>query len=102
MLFPSRLEGFGMAPAEALACGRPVVTTDVAALPEVVDDGANGFLVRKDDVQGYADRVRTLGEDAALRKRFGEHGREKIVSTFGYDQLGNGMVSVYQRVIKGR
>lgn len=102
MLFPSRLEGFGMAPAEALACGRPVVTTDVAALPEVVDDGANGFLVRKDDVQSYANRVRVLGEDAALRKRFGEHGREKIVSTFGYDQLGNGMVSVYGRVMKTR
>lgn len=99
MLFPSRLEGFGMAPAEALACGRPVVTTDIAALPEVVDDGVNGFLVAKNDVQGYAERVRALGEDESLRRRFGEHGREKIVNTYGYDQLGNGMAAVYRRVL---
>ena len=99
MLFPSRLEGFGMAPAEALACGRPVVTTNATALPEVVDDGLNGFLVERDDVTGYAMQVRTLGEDAHLRRRFGEHGREKVVQTFGYDQLAAGMLGVYGRVL---
>lgn len=102
MLFPSRLEGFGMAPAEALACGRPVVTTDATALPEVVDDGLNGFLVQRDDVPGYAERVRILGEDAGLRQRFGEHGREKVVRTFGYDQLAAGMIGVYQRLLNAR
>ncbi len=49
LLFPSRLEGFGIAPAEALACGRPVVTTDASALPEVVDHGQNGFLCPRND-----------------------------------------------------
>ena len=99
MLFPSRLEGFGMAPAEALACGRPVVTTDATALPEVVDDGLNGFLVGRDDVAGYAERVGMLGEDAIVRQRFGEHGRAKVVQTFGYDQLAAGMIGVYQRLV---
>ncbi|NTU79962.1 MAG: glycosyltransferase family 4 protein [Chloroflexales bacterium] len=99
LLFPSRLEGFGIAPAEALACGRPVVTTNISALPEVVDDGDNGFLVARDDVPGYAERVRALGEDAALRRRFGEHGREKVVKSFGYDQLGNGFRALYERLL---
>ena len=100
LLFPSRLEGFGMAPAEALACRRPVVTTDSSALPEVVDQGLNGFLVPPDDVQGYAERVRELGEDGTLRRRFGEHGREKIVRCFGYDQLGGGFKALYERLVK--
>jgi glycosyltransferase involved in cell wall biosynthesis len=99
LLFPSRLEGFGIAPAEALACGRPVVTTDASALPEVVDHGQNGFLCPRNDVAAYAARVQQLGEDAGMRKRFGEHGREKVVRSFGYDQLASGLIGVYERLL---
>jgi glycosyltransferase involved in cell wall biosynthesis len=99
LLFPSRLEGFGIAPAEALACGRPVVTTNASALPEVVDHGENGWLCPRDDVDAYAEAVRRLGEDAAMRRRFGEHGREKVVRSFGYDQLANGLIAVYRKLL---
>jgi glycosyltransferase involved in cell wall biosynthesis len=99
LLFPSRLEGFGIAPAEALACGRPVVTTDASALPEVVDHGENGLLCPRDDVAAYAAAVQRLGEDAALRRRFGEHGCEKVARSFGYDQLAGGLIGVYERLL---
>jgi glycosyltransferase involved in cell wall biosynthesis len=99
MLFPSRLEGFGIAPAEALACGIPVVTTNISALPEVVDDGQSGFLVSINDVQAYAQSVRTLGEDAAMRRRFGEFGRSKVVQHFGYDMLGSQFLALYQSLL---
>ncbi|PDW01580.1 glycosyltransferase family 4 protein [Candidatus Viridilinea mediisalina] len=99
LLFPSRLEGFGIAPAEALACGRPVVTTNAGALPEVVDEGQSGFLVARDNVAAYAEKVRILGEDAALRRRFAEFGREKVVAQFGYEQLGEGFRALYARLL---
>jgi glycosyltransferase involved in cell wall biosynthesis len=102
LLFPSRLEGFGIVPAEALACGRPVVTTNTSALPEVVDHGENGFLAPLNDIRQYANYVRQLGEDAALRRRFGEHGREKVVRCFGYDMLGSEFVALYRRLLEGK
>jgi glycosyltransferase involved in cell wall biosynthesis len=99
LLFPSRLEGFGIAPAEALACGRPVVTTNASALPEVVDHGRSGYLVARDDVAQYAEAVRRLGEDARLRQQFGEFGREKVVRKFGYPVLAAAFGRLYQRLI---
>jgi glycosyltransferase involved in cell wall biosynthesis len=100
LLFPSRLEGFGIAPAEALACGRPVVTTDASALPEVVDPGQNGWLCPRDDVAAYAEATRRLGEDSAMRRNFGEHGRAKVAQSFGYDQLAGGLLAVYERLLR--
>ncbi len=99
VLFPSRLEGFGIVPAEGLACGRPVVTTNTSALPEVVDHGDNGLLVSRDDVAGFAEAVQRLGDDPALRRRFGEHGREKVAHTFGYRQLGEGFARLYRALL---
>lgn len=100
LLFPSRLEGFGIAPAEALACARPVVTTNASALPEVVDHAQNGLLVARDDVAGYAAAVQELGEDAPRREQYGLHGREKVVRLFGYVPLGSGFVQLYRDLLK--
>ena len=99
LLFPARVEGFGIVAAEAGACGRPVVTTNASALPEVVDDGRSGFLCHIDDVDDYADKVRRLGQDAELRREMGLHGRDKVTANFGYAQLASGLISVYEQLL---
>jgi glycosyltransferase involved in cell wall biosynthesis len=99
LLFPARVEGFGIVAAEASACGRPVVTTNASALPEVVEDGVTGWLCPMNDVAAYAERVQQLGDDANLRHRMGEAGRRKVVATFGYPQLAAGLIRVYERVL---
>ena len=65
-VFPSLYEGFGLPPLEAMACGTPVVTSDVSALPEVVGDAA--LLIDPLDVDALTDAIRRLWADEALRE----------------------------------
>ena len=64
-VFPSRYEGFGLPPLEALACGTPVVGSDVASIPEVVGDA--GVLLPPDDVEGMAGALIQLAVDDDFR-----------------------------------
>ena len=71
-VFPSLYEGFGLPPLEAMACGVPVLTSNVCALPEVVGDAA--ILVDPLSVEDIAGGLRALVEDSAQRTRLREKG----------------------------
>ena len=77
LLFPSRLEGFGYAVAEAMACGKPVVCTNGSSLPELVIDGSGGLLCEQDNADDFIDKVRALGRNEELRQSMGEFNRRK-------------------------
>jgi glycosyltransferase involved in cell wall biosynthesis len=64
-VYPSLYEGFGWPPLEAMACGTPVVTSNVSALPEVVGDAA--IMTDPLDVDGLAEAIRRLWNDEGLR-----------------------------------
>jgi glycosyltransferase involved in cell wall biosynthesis len=64
LVFPSLYEGFGLPPVEAMACGTPVLTSNVCSLPEIVRDA--GILVDPLDTEAIADGMRRLTEDEAL------------------------------------
>ena len=71
-VFPSLYEGFGLPPLEAMACGVPVLTSNVCALPEVMGDAA--ILVDPLSVEDIAGGLRSLIEDSAQRVRLREKG----------------------------
>jgi glycosyltransferase involved in cell wall biosynthesis len=73
-LYPSRYEGFGLPPLEAMACGCPVVTTPVGAVPEFAAHGRNALLVEPGDVEGMADAIEDLLDHASLRRGLAEEG----------------------------
>lgn len=75
LLFPSLYEGFGLPVLEAMACGTPVLTSNVTALPEVVDNA--GVLIDPYEVEAIAEGIRRLVEDSALREELRRRGLER-------------------------
>jgi glycosyltransferase involved in cell wall biosynthesis len=75
VVFPSLYEGFGLPAVEAMACGTPVLTSNVCSLPEIVGDA--GILVDPQDIEAIADGIRRLVEDASLIDDLRQRGLER-------------------------
>lgn len=99
-LLPSAQESFGLAALEAMACGVPVVASRVGGLPELVDDGVTGFLHARDDLQGMAESICRMLEDAALHQRMSDAAVQSARSRF-CDELIVPMYEAFYREILG-
>jgi glycosyltransferase involved in cell wall biosynthesis len=79
--FPTRLEGFGMTPAEAMACETPVVTTNAKGVRDVVSDDT-GFRVEVDDVNDFTEKLKFLLKDGTARSAMGRRAAKRIRENF--------------------
>ena len=95
--FPSLYEGTGGAAIEAMALGLPIVTSDIDAMREVVDDGRNALLVRRTRPP-LADAIAALLDDPARRLAFGASSREIFEARFTLERSARAMVELYDRV----
>jgi len=81
---PTRLEPFGNVFVEAMWQQLPIVATRVGALPDIVKDGVNGFLVAPDDDGALAERLCTLLDDPARCATFGAKGRTRAAERYDW------------------
>lgn len=79
LIVPSRKDVRPLAVLEAMACGVPVIASAVEGIPDLVNDGEFGFLVKKDDIDGFTMKIAELFDDPALRKRLSENARRVAV-----------------------
>jgi glycosyltransferase involved in cell wall biosynthesis len=94
--FPSLYEGFGMPVLEAMACGTPVVTSNVSALPEVAGDA--GLLVNPYAPEAIGEALAELLESAARREDLSRRGLERA-RRFTWPQVAEQTVRVYKQIL---
>ena len=81
-VLPSFAEGVPVVLMEAMAAGLPVVTTKIAGVPELVEDGVSGRLVSPGDVSALADALKEMSQDPIRNSEMGAAGRATVVSEF--------------------
>jgi len=100
--YPSLWEGFGLTPAEAQACGKPVVAFNISAVPEVVKNRETGILVPPKDCAELASAIIQLLSDKKERERMGHKGRQRVLRLFSWDNAAAETVKVYQKALELR
>jgi len=98
-IYPSREEPFGLSIVEAMACGVPVVTTNVYGPSEIITQDVDGLAVNPDDVNALVNAVHTLLDDEQLRIVMGEEGRKTVKKRFDINQHLENLVGIYQDLL---
>ena len=85
-VMPSRWEGFGLAAAEAMSAGLPVIAARAAGLRELVVDGQTGILVEADEAEEVARSIEVLACDPRRRAEMGQAGAARAAESFGIER----------------
>ena len=96
MVYPSIYEGFGLPPLEAMACGTPVITSNVASLPEVV--GAAGITLAPKDIEGLADAINLIVSDSDFARQLSAKGLLQA-KCFSWEKTADQTVAIYRQVL---
>lgn len=92
----SRWEGFGIVLLEAMAAEKPIVATNVEAIPEVVEDGVTGFLCPLDDDETIAEKIIWFLRNKEAAIEFGKKGRERLDLVFSIEASMEKLYRVYE------
>jgi glycosyltransferase involved in cell wall biosynthesis len=94
-LYPSRQEALGLSLIEAMACGVPVVTTNVFGPSEIVTHGRDGMAVKPGDLKALSETVRELLTDSQLRSRLGHNARKTVEKRFDLRKHAERLLLLY-------
>ncbi|MFS0687891.1 N-acetyl-alpha-D-glucosaminyl L-malate synthase BshA [Sporosarcina sp. 179-K 8C2 HS] len=98
MFLLSEKEAFGLVLLEGFACGVPAIATDIGGIPEVIEDGKNGFLVGLGDVETAAKKAKLLLEDPVLHESFRQNALQTVDDKFNSASIVLQYEELYYRV----
>lgn len=93
-------EGFGLSVLEAMSLGLPVIATRIGGLPELVEDGKNGFLVNPKDDRGLAEKIKYFMEHKDQLEKMGGEGRVRAQEQFKLSKMLNKYMEIYENALK--
>jgi len=96
---PTLYENLPIRVLEAMACGVPVVASNVCAIPEAIDNGVNGMLIQPGSVDELADAICCLLGDPNLRRKMGENARKTVLERFDWNVNAVKTVEVYRQIL---
>jgi glycosyltransferase involved in cell wall biosynthesis len=99
-VLPSYFEGMGRVLLEAMAMEKPVVGTRVGGIPDLIEEGLNGFLVSPGSSKELASAVLKILSDKALAAKMGQEGRKKMTDRFSAESMVRSIEEVYRDLLK--
>jgi len=98
-ILPSYSEGLPITMLEAMATGLPIIATPVGAIPEIIEDGINGFLVKSGDYKALAKKIVVLAQNKKLRRKMGQNNIEKIKKKYDKNVVIKKLDIEYQKLL---
>ncbi len=98
-VLPSYFEGMGRVLLEAMAMEKPVVGTRVGGIPDLIEDGVNGFLVEPGNVMELAEAILKILNEKKIANQLGANGRRKIQSRYSSAYMVQAIEAVYRRLL---
>lgn len=100
MLLLSEKESFGLVALEAMACGVPVIATNVGGIPEVIEDGKTGYTCNVGDIGDISDKAIRLLNDGALHQQFSQQSEVTVKTKFKAEQIVEQYEMLYFKLLK--
>ena len=97
---PSLYENLPIRILEAMACGKPIIASNVSGIPEAVVDSVNGVLTKPGSVNDIGIALCKILGDADLRKKMGDNSRKLVLDNFDSRVNAKKMVDIYESLIK--
>jgi D-inositol-3-phosphate glycosyltransferase len=98
VVVPSQYESFGMVALEAMACGTPVVASQIGGLAYLVQDGITGYTVPVDEPMELANRLTLLLQDQNLRDRMGKQA-VSLAQNYAWDKIASRLLTIYDELL---
>ncbi|MDI6644161.1 MAG: glycosyltransferase family 4 protein [Methanobacteriaceae archaeon] len=99
LIFPSHYEGLPTVLLESMACGLPVITSNIPAHKDLIKDNQNGLLTEKGNPKDIAKKINILINDNDLREKLGKNARQTIEKKFTWNIIGKKYEEIYKEIV---